>query len=103
MAVDEIGARHKSRSAITWVRFPAAGENIPLKGSFAIMKKEKEEKKTDCKAGDLVEHTTQDFGRGRVMEVKDGIATIAFKKGGKKLFPSSSKYLTPAAPELPAE
>lgn len=68
----------------------------------------KETRKVDLEAGDLIEHTTQDYGLGRVMEVKDGIATIAFKKVGKKLFPAGSRYLEPVDPkgideELPAE
>ena len=58
-----------------------------MKGTFDTMKKKKAQK-IELKAGDLIEHTTQDYGRGRVMEVKDGVATIAFKKSGKKLFPA---------------
>lgn len=49
--------------------------------------------RVELEAGDLIEHTTQDFGQGRVMEVKDGVATIAFKKSGKKRFPAGSRYL----------
>lgn len=55
-------------------------------------------KKTELEAGDLIEHTTQDFGQGRIMEIKNGIATIAFKKAGKKRFPVGSRYLELAEP-----
>ena len=60
-------------------------------------------KKVGLEAGDLIEHTTQDYGRGRVMEVKDGIATIAFKKTGKKYFPASSRYLIPVESAEPVD
>ena len=55
--------------------------------------------KIELEAGDLIEHTTQDFGQGRVMEIKHGIATIAFKKAGKKQFPVGSRYLVVVEPE----
>ncbi len=50
-------------------------------------------------AGDLIQHTTQDFGIGRVMEVKDGVVMIAFKKSGKKRFPVGSRFLEPIDPD----
>ncbi len=59
----------------------------------------KKVQKIELSAGDLIEHTTQDYGRGRVMEVKDGVATISFKKAGKKHFPAGSRYLLPVEPE----
>lgn len=65
--------------------------------------KKNQQNKIELSAGDLIEHTTQDFGQGRVMEIKDGVATISFKKGGKKRFPVGSRYLVQAEPaETPA-
>ena len=58
--------------------------------------KKNQQKNIELTAGDLIEHTTQDFGQGRVMEVKDGVATISFKKAGKKRFPVGSRYLVQA-------
>ncbi|MCP4605037.1 MAG: hypothetical protein GY847_31695 [Proteobacteria bacterium] len=63
--------------------------------------KKKKAQKVELMAGDVIEHTTQDYGRGRVMEVKDGVATITFKKAGKKQFPVSSRYLVTVEPSEP--
>ena len=64
-----------------------------------MAKKSKKNEKIDFQAGDLIEHTTQDFGRGRIMEVKDGVLTIAFKKAGKRRFPAGSRYLVLVEPD----
>ncbi len=53
----------------------------------------KKAKERELQEGDLIQHTTQDYGPGRIMTVKDGMALISFKNLGKRRFPIGSKFL----------